>query len=92
MKKIFTAPSVVPCDFLVSLLSAEGISCVILNEYGTHLLCEGLPVPGGSALSWAWPEVWIPDEDVERAMPLVEEFQKSEREPADPIEAEQPEE
>ena len=80
MKMVFTARSVVPCDFLKCMLDAEGIPCVIRNEYGTHLLGKGLPVPGGSALIWAWPEVWIPEDDVERAKPLVEEFQKSQQE------------
>ena len=60
------------------MLESEGIACVIGNEYGTHLLGYGLPIPGGSELSWAWPEVWIREEDWERAQPLVEEFQRSE--------------
>lgn len=79
MKMIFTARSVVPCDVLKSMLEAEGIPCVIRNEYGTHLLGHGFPVPGGSALGWAWPEVWIPEAEAERAAPLVAEFQKSQQ-------------
>ena len=77
MKKVFTAPSVVPCDLLKALLEAEGIPCVIRNEFGTHLLGYGLPVPRGSALPWAWPEVWIPEEDISKAKPLVEQMQES---------------
>lgn len=74
MKKVFTAPGIVPCDLLRSMLEAEGIPCMILNEYGTHLLGYGCPVPGGSALIWAWPEVWVPEEDAERARPVLEAF------------------
>ncbi len=76
---VFTARSVVPCDLLKALLEAEGIPCVIRNEFGTHLLGKGLPVPGGSALVWAWPEVWVPEGDVERVMPIVEDVQRSQQ-------------
>ena len=79
MKMVYTARSVVPCDFLKSILKLEGIPCVIRNEYGTHLLGYGYPMPGGSALPWAWPEVWIPEEDYEYAKPLIEQFQESQR-------------
>jgi len=52
---------------------------VIRNEFGTSMIGQGMPVPGGSALQWAWPEVWIPDEDVEKAGPIVNEFQNSQQ-------------
>ncbi len=77
MKQVFTAPSIVPCDFLKSLLESEGIPCVLRNEYGTNLLGYGYPVYGGSALIWAWPEVWIPEEDVEQAEPILQMFLKT---------------
>jgi len=77
MKKVFSAPSVIPCDFLKALLEAEGIPCFIRNEFGTHLLGYGFPVPGGSALPWAWPEVWIPEEDMPRAQPLIDKARQS---------------
>ena len=38
MQKVFTAPSIVPCDLLKSLLEVEGIPAFIRNEYGTHLM------------------------------------------------------
>jgi len=87
---VFTARSVVPCDFLKAMLESEGIPCVLRNEYGTSLLSQGYPVPGGSALVWAWPEVWIPEEDVERAMPLVESFQRSQQKQSEITENSQP--
>lgn len=77
MQKVFTAPSIVPCDLLKSLIEAEGIPCVIRNEYGTHLLGYGMPITGGSALAWSWPELWIPEPDIERASPIIEAFQKT---------------
>lgn len=91
MKMVFTARSVVPCDFLKAMLEAEGIPCVLRNEYGTHLLGQGCPVPGGSALIWAWPEVWIPEEAVELAKPIVEQFQRSQQEQSETTESRQQE-
>jgi hypothetical protein len=79
MKKVFTAPSVVPCDLLKSFLAADGIPSFIRNEYGTSLLGYGLPVSGGSALPWSWPELWIPVQDLERATPIIEAFQKTQQ-------------
>ena len=83
MKRVFTAPSIVPCDFLKAMLESEGIPCVVRNEYGTNLLGYGYPVPGGSALIWAWPEVWIPEESLERAEPILNDFRDSYREQPD---------
>jgi hypothetical protein len=77
MKMVFTNRSIIPCDLLKCLLEAEDISSVIRNEYGTHLLSKGLPVPGGSALIWAWPQIWIEESDVPNAEPLINDFQKS---------------
>ena len=77
MRMVFTARSVVPCDLLKAMLEAEGITCVIRNEFGTHLVGYGFPVPGGSALPWAWPEVWIREEDISAAQPLIDQVQES---------------
>ena len=73
------------------MLEAEGIPCVIGNEYGTQLLGYGLPIPGGSALAWAWPEVWILEEDVQRAEPILKEFNESYRQAHNEAETSQPE-
>ncbi len=75
--KVFTAPSVVPCDLLKALLDAEGIPSFIQNQHGTGLLGYGLPVAGGSALSWAWPEVWISEDDIHQARPIIDQIQES---------------
>lgn len=90
MKKVFTAPGVVPCDLLKALLEAEGIRCVLRNQHGTSLLGYGFPVPGGSALQWSWPEVWITEEDMERAKPIVDEFHRSQQEESQSKEISQP--
>jgi hypothetical protein len=74
MKKIFTAPSVIPCDFLRSILDAEGIDSALMNEGGSAMTGNAFPVPSGSELPWAWPEVWVHDEDYETASEIVAGF------------------
>jgi hypothetical protein len=76
MKKIFTAPSVIPCDFLRSMLDAEGIASMLKNEGGSAMTGNALPVPSGSELPWAWPEVWVNDEDFEMASQIAADFQR----------------
>ena len=80
MRKIFTAPSRIPCDFLCSLLAAEKIPSMIKNESGSSITGNSLPVPGGEC-AWAWPEVWINSGDFEVASQIAAEFQKSHEEP-----------
>jgi hypothetical protein len=84
MKRIFTAPSVIPCDFLRSLLDAEGIESVFKNEGGSAITGNALPVPSGSELPWAWPEVWVNDEDFELASQIAADFQKRDELPPGP--------
>ena len=58
MKMVFSASNVVSCDFLRSLLDSEGIASALKNEGGSHVTGNALPVPFGSELPRAWPEVW----------------------------------
>jgi hypothetical protein len=81
MKRIFTAPSVIPCDFLRSMLDAGGIDSALMNEGGSAMTGNALPVPSGSELPWAWPEVWVNDEDYELAAQIAADFQAG-REPS----------
>jgi len=74
MKKVFSAPSVIPCDLLRSVLDAAGIDSMYKNEGGSAITGNALPVPAGSELPWAWPEVWVNDEDFEAASQIVAEF------------------
>lgn len=76
MRLIFTAPSVVPCDFLRSLLEAEGIPSLLKNEGGSSIVGQGFPMFDAPELPWAWPEVWVNDEDYETATLIAEDFQK----------------
>ena len=77
MKKVFSAPSVIPCDLLKSMLDAEGIESMIKNEGGSTAVGRGMPVVSGTELEWAWPEVWVNDEDFETASAIAEDYQRN---------------
>jgi hypothetical protein len=71
MKKVFTNPSVVPCDLLKGLLEASGIPAMIKNERGSASAGVGYPIPHSASAAFAWPEVWVPDDRLEEAAALV---------------------
>jgi hypothetical protein len=71
MRQVFTNSSVIPCDLVKSVLEAEGIFATIRNELGSAAAGVGLPVQDNPSLAWAWPEVWVSDEDYEKAMELI---------------------
>ena len=71
MKKVFTNPSVVPCDLLKGLLEASGIPAMIKNERGSASVGEAWPIPQSISAAFAWPEVWVPDDRLEEAAALV---------------------
>lgn len=67
MKLVFTAPYLAPCDWIKALLEGQGIPTVLKNEHG-HI--AAMAVVGGAA-TFCWPEVWVEDEDFERAVEIV---------------------
>ena len=71
MKKVFTNSSVVPCDLAKSVLEAAGIFAIIKHELGSAAAGYSLPVPDNPSLPWAWPEVWVSEEDYERALEIL---------------------
>ena len=84
MKKIFTDPSVVPCDILRGILEGCGIKVLIKNELGSAGAGTGNPVPSMSSLAFAWPEVWVSDDDADAAMNIVKDMNKAETAPEQP--------
>lgn len=76
MKRIFTDPSVVPCDILKGVLEGNGIPAIIRNERGSAGAGAGDPVPFMPSLAFAWPEVWVPDKDEETALAIVNDMKK----------------
>ena len=81
MKRIFTATNIIPCDLLRSMLDAYGIVSALKNEGGSAMTGNALPVPSGSELPWAWPEVWVNDEDFEVASGIAADFQHAHERP-----------
>jgi len=77
MKKVFTDPSVVPCDLMSAFLRGCGIESIIKNERGSGIAGEGWPIPGNPSLAWAWPEIWVRDEQFEEALSIVKDVQDS---------------
>lgn len=77
MKQVFTAPSVVPCDILKSVLEARGIECLIRNERGSTTAGVGYPLPASPSLPFAWPEVWVNDEDFDEASLIAADYRQS---------------
>ena len=78
LKKIFTAPSVVPCDLLKSVLEGRGIRVLIKNEHGSAGACVGVPAPDMPSATFAWPEVWVNEADADAAGRIVAEMKQSE--------------
>ena len=68
MKKLFTSPYLMECDQLRMELSSSNIDAVMKNEFGQSL---GLGGMFGGAAAFAWPEIWVQDEDYEKAVGLL---------------------
>lgn len=85
MKEVFTASNVIPCDLFKSVLDAAGILSMIKNEGGSAMTGNALPVPAGSELPWAWPEVWVNDEDFEVASQIAVDFRRKDLPPPLPL-------
>ena len=81
MKKIFTAPNVIPCDSLKAILAAKGIPSSIKNERGSMIAEIGYPAFSCSTLPFEWPEVWVQDEDLQRAGEIVMDCQNDKSRP-----------
>jgi hypothetical protein len=59
MKKIFTSPNLTRCDLVLGVLEQSGINAMLKNELAYNT--AGASIVG--ALGFAWPEVWVNDED-----------------------------
>jgi hypothetical protein len=63
MKRIYTSRNLTHCDMVRGVLVESGIRAMLKNE----LVCS---TAGGSivgSLGFAWPEVWVNDEDAKAA-------------------------
>lgn len=74
MQIVFSSSSIAPCDLVVSALDAEGIPAVIKNELGSAVCGYSIPLFDNPSLPWAWPEVWVNEEDYDKALAIAEGF------------------
>ena len=81
MKEVFTAPSVIPCDFLKAMLASNGIPSFIKNERGSTMAGIGYPLSSYSCIPFEWPEVWVQDEDFQHASEIVTACQNENSQP-----------
>lgn len=74
MKKLWSTPSVVKCDLVKNMLEGHGLHVETANELSAQFTGVGYPLPSGQALPFAWPEIWVEDEDYDRALALIREL------------------
>jgi hypothetical protein len=77
MKEIYSARDSMEAHFLKGLLEGQGIAANVQGEALSQVLGE-LPLTQNSL-----PTVWVADEDVTRALPIVEELRQRDRRDAD---------
>lgn len=70
MKKLKTATNLVELGFVQGVLKQEGIHCIVKNEFLSGASGE-LPV------NETWPELWVADEDLERARLILENIESN---------------
>jgi len=70
VKQVFTSHNLSRVDLVKSLLESDGIVCLMKNEHGAHTAGGGF----GFAMAFAWPEIWVSDDDVARAENIVAEL------------------
>ena len=70
MKTVYSSPYIADCDQVRVALSLAGIESELRNEYGNPI---GLVLIGG-VVGFTWPEVWVADENMDAAQPIVAGF------------------
>ncbi len=81
-----TAHSTVTCDMLRMMLDCAGIKSIMKNETISTWMGFGFPFPSMAAPTFAWPEVWVADEDYEEAVKILEEMKNAKPSSAGPWE------
>ncbi len=69
MKKLFASQTLTECDLVRSFLEGMGVQTMLKNECTSRT--AGVGMLGG--LPFAWPEVWVNDEDYEEAVAGLKE-------------------
>ena len=61
---------------LKGMLEGSGIRVLIKNELGSGGVGLGNPIPSMISLVFAWPEVWVADDDYEVAAAIAADMKK----------------
>jgi hypothetical protein len=62
MRKLYAHPNLAHCDLLRAALEMRGIACEMRNEFASHTAAAGV-----GALPFAWPELWVNEDQYEEA-------------------------
>jgi len=71
MKKVFTSSNVTECDLIRSQLDSASITAILKNERGSMAVGVGYPIPNYPSVAFAWPEIWVHDEDEQDALSII---------------------
>ncbi len=69
MKMIYRDRNLTRCDMVRCVLESLGIPVILKNEFASQT--AGASIVG--SLVYAWPEVWVHDEDVEAALSQLQQ-------------------
>ena len=67
MKRIYTSRNLTHCDMVLGILEQSGIDAMLKNE----LACSTAGASIVGSLAFAWPEVWVNDEDEQTAVECI---------------------
>jgi hypothetical protein len=73
MKKIYTSSNLTHCDLVRGVLEESGFPVMLKNEFVSNT--AGASIAG--SLGFAWPEVWVHDEDAESAVECLRDAELS---------------
>ena len=82
MQHVYTARDSMDAHFMKGLLEQEGINAVVQGE-ALQETWGDLPLTSESL-----PSVWVPDQDVDKALPIIDEYKR--RDEADAATGEPP--
>jgi len=69
MKRIYSSRNLTHCDMVRGVLAQSGITAMLENEIACNTAGAGV----AGALGFAWPEVWVNDEDEQKAVECLED-------------------
>jgi Putative prokaryotic signal transducing protein len=69
MRRVYTAENMILVGQVQGVLEAAGLKCQIRNQHLAGAM-------GGLPFDQCWPEIWVGDQDEERALRLIQREQR----------------